>query len=208
MDIEAIDAQYAVGSAQAFMQAFYPPHKFNPAAGDIIDSDLTSSNGTYGQYPLGGYQYAMIETRSQYDPDSVWLNGVQSCTAANNAQGVYYSSPEANETWLETLPYYRSVGYQYMSDRSTIDDWGYMSAWSFYDTLDYLNRHNKTVSDALSANGTLNNLLPVFGRLAAHKQWKLYGDLTVSGNTVGDEVLAVGGKTLAAKILALLQGKF
>jgi hypothetical protein len=205
LEIEAIDAQYAAASVTAFMQAFYPPHLFSPSSGDEVDQDFLMANGSYDNYPMNGYQYPMTEIRSQYDPDSIWLDGFDNCANAIISQDLYYRTADANETTLETLPYYRSVGYDFLQGRSTIDDWSYDSAWSVYDTLDFLNRHNATVEQAFATNGSLQGLLPFFGSLAARKQWDLYGDMTVNGSKPGDQILVTGGKTLAAKIIALLE---
>jgi hypothetical protein len=186
------------------MQAFYPPHLFSTSSGDEVDQDYLMANGSFDNFPMNGYQYPMIEVRSQYDPDSIWLDGFDNCANAIVSQDLYYQTEDANETTLETLPYYRSVGYDFLQDRSSVDDWSYDSAWSMFDTLDYLDRHNSTVEQALSTNGSLQGILPLFANLAARKQWDLYGDMTVNGSTPGDQILVAGGKTLAAKVLALL----
>jgi hypothetical protein len=205
LEIEAVDAQWAVASVMSFMQAFYPPHLLSPSSGDVVDQDFIMANGTYDNYPMGGYQYPMIEVRSQYDPDSIWLDAYDNCATAEAVQNMYYQSKDANNTLLDTLPYYRSLGYDFLQDRSTVENWSYDSAWSMFDTLDYLSRHNSTVAQALAANGPLQGILPLFAELAARKQWDLYGNMSASGETPGDEILVVGGKTLAAKMLALLQ---
>jgi histidine phosphatase superfamily protein (branch 2) len=203
IEIESIDEQYATASVMAFFQAFYPPHLLDPEV-DVLVGDFIMANGTTDNYPMNGYQYPMIETRSEYDPDSIWLAGYDNCATALEVQNTYYTSPEANNTMVDTLPYYQSVGYDFLQDRAISDYWNYDSAWSIFDTLDYLNRHNKSVAQAFAPNGSLDGLLPFFGSLAASKQWTLYGDLDIYSKTSGDQILAVGGKTLAAKILALL----
>jgi hypothetical protein len=205
LEIEAVDAQYASASAQAFMQAFYPPHLLSISQGDILDPDYVLANGSYEDYPLNGYQYPAIEIRSVYDPDSIWLNAYETCAVASEAQYSYYYSEEANNTVLDTLPIYTQVGSQFLSDRSFPADWSYDFAYSFYDTIDYLIRHNSTVEAAFSTTGPDVSYYSLFASLAARQQWDLYGDQSVNGTTGGDQILVTGGKTLAAKILALLE---
>lgn len=63
----ARDDYYVAGSAQAFMQGVYPP------LGDAyVDEESILANGTLVQYPLGGYQYAIIDVISPLDFNYVW----------------------------------------------------------------------------------------------------------------------------------------
>jgi hypothetical protein len=63
----AADDDYIAASAQAFMQGLYPP------VGDpIVNQEAILANGSLIQYPLGGYQYATIDTISPLDFNYVW----------------------------------------------------------------------------------------------------------------------------------------
>jgi hypothetical protein len=205
LEIEAIDTQYASASAIAFMQAFYPPHLLSTAAGDVIDPDFVLANGSFEDYPMNGYQYPAIEVRSTYDPDSIWLNGYATCAFASVAQNSFYYSADTNSTLIDTHPIYEAVGRQFLTTRSHESDWSYDSAYPFYDTLDYLIRHNGSVESAFMTNGSDVSYYAIFAALAARQQWSLWGNGSVNGTTAGDQVLLTGGKTLAAKILALLE---
>ena len=63
----ARDDDYIAGSAQAFMQGVYPP-----LGSAYVDEESILSNKTLVQYPLGGYQYATIDTISPLDFNYVW----------------------------------------------------------------------------------------------------------------------------------------
>lgn len=63
----ATDDDYIAGSAQAFMQGVYPPLGLA-----YVDQESILSDGTLVQYPLGGYQYATIDTISPLDFNYIW----------------------------------------------------------------------------------------------------------------------------------------
>jgi Histidine phosphatase superfamily (branch 2) len=63
----ARDDDYIAASAQAFMQGLYPPLGVT-----FVDQEAILANGSLVQYPLGGYQYATIDTISPLDFNYVW----------------------------------------------------------------------------------------------------------------------------------------
>jgi hypothetical protein len=63
---------YTAASALAFMQGLYPPmnQSFAPGAGGLESAVL--ADGTMVNFPLDGYQYAVMETATTQSPDMVW----------------------------------------------------------------------------------------------------------------------------------------
>jgi hypothetical protein len=76
---------------------------------------------------------------------------------------------------------------------------GYPHAYDIWDYTNYQYKYNSTVRNNLSV-GTLEQLRD----LASKIQFSLNGNLSVSGITNGDMIRAVGGRTLAAKVVNLL----
>lgn len=58
---------YIAASAQAFMQGVYPPLSIA-----YVNEEAILANETLIQYPLGGYQYATINTISPLDFNYIW----------------------------------------------------------------------------------------------------------------------------------------
>lgn len=64
--------EYVATSALSFLQGLYPPinQSFADGAGGLEAAVL--ADGSMVNFPLGGYQYPLIQTLSVLDPNSVW----------------------------------------------------------------------------------------------------------------------------------------
>lgn len=90
--------QHVVSSAQAFMQGLYPPHNIGNSNGTGSSTGDLLSNGSAIDFPLGGYQYANIQTSGPTDPNSIFVSGNQNCPIAKQASLTYYTTYEFKET--------------------------------------------------------------------------------------------------------------
>ena len=68
LDILTTTDEYVVASAQSFMQGLYPPRRQT-----FLDMEsAVLANSTMVDYPLGGFQYPMIQTAGPADPNMAW----------------------------------------------------------------------------------------------------------------------------------------
>lgn len=97
--IQALDTPYTLASAQAFMQAFYPPYSIkNGGNGSVSDNIGMLANDTTIDYPFDGYQYAPIQVLGQLDPQSVYIAGDQNCLVSIQDSLMYQTTEEYMET--------------------------------------------------------------------------------------------------------------
>ena len=96
--VQTLDSQHLVSSAQAFMQGLYPPH--NIANGNGTGSSVGGllSNGSAIDFPLGGYQYANVQSSGQLDPESIYISGTQNCPIAQRDAMKYFTTDKFSET--------------------------------------------------------------------------------------------------------------
>jgi hypothetical protein len=195
----APDDEVIVNSAQAFMQGVYPPLdytvKYQPNPPESV-----LANGTITQAPLGGYQYANIHVASSLDYNSVWLAGNLYCPEYSVASSVYYETDLYQSTEDSKSAFYKSLEPGILNGVITDDTVSYQNAYQIYDYVNYMYTHNSTVADSNSVD-VVNQLRA----LADAEAFALNGNLTNSGFEEGDMINAISGRTLAAKILGLLQ---
>jgi hypothetical protein len=184
-------------SAQAFMQAFYPPYTLGNGTGSTL------SNNAYIETPLNGYQYPLIETFSANDPALIYLSGESNCVNYDIVEESYYESANYVVTSGVSQGLYTTVGQSFLQNVLPANAWSFGNAYSIYDYLSYENNHNSTVAQMLSSD-SWSNTLPTLYSLASTKQFDLHGNLSASGAYANDRILAISGQTLAAKILGQL----
>ncbi|RDI80955.1 hypothetical protein Vi05172_g9115 [Venturia inaequalis] len=201
--VQTTDNMYTAQSATAFMQALYPPYTLPNSTAVYLDPSSILSNSTYIEAPLNGYQYGVINTVSQYDPYSAYIDGTSSCPNFANSALQYYSSDDFNKTNARTTTMYQSIGEALLKGVLPRSDWGYANAYLIWDFVNYLNNHDpasKAILDDLDSRGDIDQM----GALASKKQAQIYGDLTQSYFLPGDRIRATAGKTLAARMLGML----
>jgi hypothetical protein len=201
LEIQTEDDDFTATAAQAFMQAFYPPFALANASAASLDSLAVMANNSLVDYPLQGYQYPVIETLSPYDPQIIYVDGSENCLNYDISSNLYYNSTDFFNIENASGSLYQTLGNAFPSSMLSLSDWSYGNAYWVYDYLSYLNRHNTTANSMLADNGPLAGALSRATALANGKEWTLYGDLDIYGTVPGDDILAIAGRTLAAKVL-------
>jgi hypothetical protein len=107
--IRTLDQQHLVSSAQAFMQGFYPPHAIGSSNGTGSFSGDLLSNGSAIDFPLGGYQYANVQTSGVLDPESIYISGTHSCPVAARAAIAYHSTSKFIDTKATSKDLYQKL---------------------------------------------------------------------------------------------------
>jgi hypothetical protein len=198
-----MDVEYTTTSANAFMQAFYPPNSLTNATAEFIEPSSMLADNTYVDTPLNGYQYALVDTVGQFDPYSVFLAGTNNCPFFDESALKYYYSEDFNDTQAKTRTMYQSIGHAVLNDVLPPSAWSYENGYLIHDYVSYMNLHNGTVQNTLSGPAYRGNI-DQLAALASEKHWQIYGDLTASGIVFGDRIRAIAGQTLAARIMGLL----
>jgi hypothetical protein len=117
--VQTLDQQHLVSSAQAFMQGLYPPRSIGngtSSTGGLL------ANGSAIDYPLGGYQYANVQSSGQSDPESIYISGMQGCTVAEMASKQYVSTKEFAKTQADSVDVYGKLDTDWFDGRLTRDD--------------------------------------------------------------------------------------
>ncbi|KAK4954312.1 hypothetical protein LTR10_007742 [Elasticomyces elasticus] len=217
--VAALDQQYCVGSAQAFVQGLYPPFTLNASAALFLDPTSVMANGTYVESPLDGYQYVQVHTAGALDPEFPYLGGSLNCPAFNDAATQYVGSPEFSAIQSESDELYKDIGTNMLQD--VLDEetaWDFYNAYAIYDYLNYQSVHNMTVAAQFRQNANLNTSYPVLDMLrwyADEQQYAQLGNLTAINDYSGSEqslpdgvtgsISTIAGNLLAAKMLSQLQ---
>ena len=97
ISVQTLDKEHLVASAQAFMQGMYPPNALGNSTG-LGDATGLLADGTTVQAPLNGYQYATVQSFSEYAYNSIYIAGSQSCPAAKVESLQYTVSDEFKNT--------------------------------------------------------------------------------------------------------------
>jgi hypothetical protein len=91
------------------MQGLYPPR-------NIANSNSTRglaggllSNGSAIDYPLGGYQYANVQSSGQLDPESIYVAGSRFCPMAQRDAMMYFTTKKFQETRAANQAFYSSL---------------------------------------------------------------------------------------------------
>ena len=161
------------------------------------------ANNSFVDAPLGGYQYAIVDTASEFDPYSIYLSGATNCANFDASATQYYQSAEFNVTEGLTRTMYQSLGHALLSGVLPQEQWSFSNGYMIYDYISYMNTHNSTAKDILNGPAYRDNI-DQLGALASQKQWDIYANLTPSGMFLGDHIRTIGGQTLAARILGML----
>jgi hypothetical protein len=193
-----VDDEATGVAAQAFMQAFYPPHSLTSnSSAETLDPSSVLANHTYIDNPLNGYQYPLIQTFTALDPSSIFISGTDNCLEWDLAMANYYNGAPFHDFDVDTWSFYQNLGPQVLSSVLPEAGWSFGNAYTIYDYVSYQINHNATAAKLLGGTGTLERLY----ELASKKQYNITGDQSVSGRTKGDKIMTIAGQTLAAKIV-------
>lgn len=113
--IQTADEQHLVASAQAFMQGLYPPKTLGSGNGTGSSTANFLANGSVIDYPMGGYQYADVQTAHQFNPESVHIAGTPSCLKAQTDAVTYYSTQEFKNDRASNKAFYNTLDVNWFS---------------------------------------------------------------------------------------------
>jgi hypothetical protein len=196
--MESTEDQFIVASAQAFMQGLYPPLQLS-SNDTFATSQSVLANGSNILSPLNGYQYPQIYTASSNDDNSIWIAGEAGCPAYTASAYEYYTSPEYATILDTSAGFYESLEENFLSGIFTNSSVGYFDAYYIWDYLRYGFIHNTSIADHISEEALL------YARaLADELTFALNGNTSASGSTPGDQIRAIGGRTLATRIVEAL----
>ncbi|KAI9828124.1 MAG: hypothetical protein M1832_003651 [Thelocarpon impressellum] len=188
-------SETVAASAQAFFQGLYPPLD----AANVTEGG-TLANGSAVESPLGGYQYAHVYAVTDVDLNAVWVNGDANCPQHTVSRLRYKDTAESKALSTETSGFYSGLESKALGGDLDALWGGYSNAYGIYDYVNYGYTHNATVRKLVSADD-----LARLRALADRREFAMNGDLSVSGASSGDMIRAVSGRTLAAKVVALLR---
>jgi len=184
ISILTTDNQYAIASAQAFMQGLYPPLADASNQNYTHEAGVSNlANGTNVVAPLNGYQYPKINTASSYDLRSVWINGAQNCPAYTGRLIEYYNTSDYAFLYESTLEFYQDLKDDFLDNIFSPSNLGYFDAYYIYDYLRYQYLHNSTVRNTISdVNMTRAEILAADWVYALYNNatGELHGALSVS----------------------------
>ena len=188
--------QYAVASAQAFMQGLYPPTNISSRL--TIDNTFDLSNGTVIEAPLGGYQYPQIYTTSLDDPASIYVAGDTNCLTHDYAASVYAQSQESLGIKSATQDFYTSFQAKILNGVFPSSRISYDEAYHIYDYMNYGYVHNKTIRGDVSSD----DLARARG-LADQQMHAFHGNTSDNSSVNGNSIQNIAGQTMASVILSL-----
>lgn len=113
--VQTSDEQHLVASAQAFMQGLYPPKTIGTGNGTGSSTANFLANGSVIDYPMGGYQYANVQTAHQFNPESVHIAGTPSCLKAQTDSVAYYSTNDYQGTRAASRSFYNTMDVDWFS---------------------------------------------------------------------------------------------
>ncbi len=209
LHIMTTSAQCNVASAQAFLQALYPPLTINSnSSSDDAPATLQGTsvlaNGSYVDAPLGGYQYAQIRALSQYDPNTVFIAGDANCPNHALRGALYFSTDEFVGLERGSRELYARVGEALMADFSPSESWGYFNAYTIYDYARYQRAYSSAAEQLVSQED-----VDQLRWLASSHQWAMNAGLVADEGDTGDvtaagETRSIAGRAFAAKVLGQL----
>ncbi|KAK5121729.1 hypothetical protein LTR85_004604 [Meristemomyces frigidus] len=221
MYVAALDEQYTVASAQAFLQGLYPPYTLNSSTASVLDPTSVLANGTYVEYPLQGYQYPQVHAFGALDAEFPSLGGSLDCPAFDVSAVDYTGTAEFAATEASSKSVYQAIGAPLLG--AVLDDedtWDYYNAYAIYDYINYQNSHNASFQALLSESvyidpSTNISYLDALRWYADQQQYAQLGNLTAQNNYTVDgsawpaevtgSISTIAGNLLAAKMLAQLQ---
>lgn len=119
-----------------------------------IDHDLsveTLNNGSETTAPLNGYQYVQIHSKSEEDPDTIWIKGDDDCPVYNAAAKTYQKSDD----YLFNLDNSRNFYKQFtdvLAKNMPAENVSYAHAYEVFDLLNVGSIHNASVKSAITAS--------------------------------------------------------
>merc|ERR1711881_707303 len=125
------------------------------------------------------------------------------CQSFSRSAADYYNTDSFNDTEAAVRTTYQSLGHAVLNGVLPQNQWSYSNAYMIYDYISYIYRHNSTAYQTLTGPGYQGSYDKLY-TLASQKQWEIYGDKSVSGLVLGDQIRTIGGQTLAARIAGLL----
>ncbi|KAK1496799.1 hypothetical protein CABS01_10948 [Colletotrichum abscissum] len=200
------DAHIAAGAA-AFMQGLYPPITQAFAAdtgGTNISYSTISGNTT--QYPLGGYQYPIIETLGLSDDRSIDVRGNTECPQWKiSTTYVMQLDP-----YMQALEQASRPGYTSLFSTPPLNDGdislAHVNFWNAYDIYDYVRyrySHEQAVYDGLQdVYAQRIEFLEMYARL---QQLNMTSNQAVSGLQKGDMIRTIAGRTFARRVVDALE---
>ncbi|KAK3670192.1 hypothetical protein LTR78_009948 [Recurvomyces mirabilis] len=216
----ALDEQYTMASAQAFVQGLYPPFTLNASVARLLDPTSILANSSYVESPLQGYQYAEIHNSGGLDAAFPYIGGSLDCPAFDTAALQTTNLPDFALTQAAGHDLYQEIGQLLLSDVLDSDAWDYFNAYAIYDYLNYLYAHNstaKTILDQQSPVSRITNAsyIQQLRWYADSQQYSQLGNLTATNNYSGTSqpfaamttgsISTIAGNMLAAKLLSQLQ---
>lgn len=204
--ILSTDDAYVASSATAFMQGVYPPATGTMAGNSGGAAASRLANNTIVDFPLGGYQYPKIQTLSMSGSDSVWLQGHRDCPSKSHSELEIAKSEEIKKLRVDSQPLFDKFGQSLLGPSGFFYDGsvkGYDYFDNAFDVFDFI-RYNYThdnATHALVSQDDVNSL----AKYTARQQQEMHGNLSVSGRESGDQIRAIAGKTLAARILSQIR---
>ncbi|EME40614.1 hypothetical protein DOTSEDRAFT_37408 [Dothistroma septosporum NZE10] len=213
MYASALDQQWNVATAQAWLQGFYPPYAPGSGAGAELDGQDVLANDSYVTGPLNGYQYPYVHTAGALDPNFIYMGANWDCPAFARQARAYTTTPQFSVTQQQFEGLYDAIGSAVLGGVIPPDTWDYWNAYAIYDYLVYQNAHNSTVADALASLRdvkTNTSYLTQLSWLASQQQYAQLGNLTAvnpytgasSLQTVTGSISTLPGNMLASKVLA------
>ncbi|KAH7095627.1 histidine phosphatase superfamily [Paraphoma chrysanthemicola] len=202
--VHTLNPPHLMSSAQAFMQGLYPPT--NIASGNGSSMSSTGgllSNGSAIDYPLGGYQYANIQSSGSLDPESVFLSGSSNCPIAQRDAMRYFTTSQFQQTRDANKALYQKLPLDWFEGNLRKDQLDFTYALEISDYLQYQYAHNSTIYRALTNDTEYEGVYNRVRDLADEVGWNVYGNTSTSATDADNQ--AIAGKTLAASILGAFQ---
>ncbi|KAF4589773.1 Histidine phosphatase superfamily, clade-2 [Ophiocordyceps camponoti-floridani] len=215
MSVDAIDTRqlfvtsssyaWVAGSAQAFIQGLYPPRA--DAVPRDLGRDFATGNDSI-DYPLGGYQYPLVQTLSTRDPYSVGLQGDVGCGSWQwEMKNLFEKRKDIEARIKATSGIYKALfGSEPLQGVIPMEEANYVNAVEVYNLVKYMYAHNETVFKNL---GNADEVIRALRTLAYSSERDKTGYNGTAGglNTTAfpgahatySEVYSIAGRTLAAR---------
>ncbi|KAH7414316.1 histidine phosphatase superfamily [Phaeosphaeria sp. MPI-PUGE-AT-0046c] len=201
--VQTSSEQYLIASAQAFMQGLYPPHNIASGNGTVAKSTSLLSNGSAVDFPMGGYQYASVQTAGELDPESIYVAGSASCPTTQRDSMTYYTTNEFKDTRAATKDFYSKLDKNWVGGYLNQSAMDYINAMSIYEYMQYQYTHNRQIYQNLANDSAYAGVYDKARSLADQQAWTLYGNKSSFSTDASNQ--AIAGRTLAATILGSLQ---
>ncbi|KAI7924616.1 hypothetical protein M0657_000907 [Pyricularia oryzae] len=206
ISILSSDDAYVSSSAIAFMQGLYPPVTGTMAGIAGGASVARLANNSFVEFPLNGYQYPRVQASSMLSSESVWTQGYRDCPSKTHSELDIVKNEEMKKLRADSQPLFnkfRDVLLEssglFKSDSGLEYDY-FGNAYDVYDFVRYNYTHDNA-TQTIIPRADIDSLQ----KYAARQQQELHGNLTVSGTEPKDQIRAIGGKTLATRIVSQIR---